>query len=67
MIRVEVGVGLEDVGVVGDVDEGEVEAGEGGEVEAGGEGEAGVGLQVGVEVVLAEAGVQLQVVEGMMG
>ena len=57
----EVGVGLEDVGVVGDVDEGEVEAGE------GGEDEAGVGLQVGVEVVLAEAGVQLQVVEGMMG
>ena len=33
----------------------------------GGEGEAGVGLQVGVEVVLAEAGVQVQVVEGMMG
>ena len=38
--------------MVADVDEGDVEAGE------GGEGEAGVGLQVGVEVVLAEAGVQ---------
>ena len=43
-VSLEIRVGLEDVGVAGDVDEGEE-----------GQVKAGVGLEVGVEVVLAEA------------